>query len=340
MWVRGGRVPCQGVAWVGTARTHRRRSGEAGIATRVMHETLRRARERGQVVSALMPFRASFYEHFGYGLVERRVDWTVPLSVLPGGTTDGMRHYEPGRDFQAVNACRQRVAERGQCDMERPAALWELYHKRGEDGLEVVDRPDISGPVRGWMYFQHSHVDGQDVVRVIENGYEDVPALVRQLHFLASLRDQYGSALITVPADLPLNLLLRETQVPHRPVNHATSEARPYTRMQVRVLDHRRFIEAMHLPADVRGKVSVAVRETEGGVSRMWVEVSDGRARVLPTEGEADFECSDVTWASVVCGDVPASKAIELALARGTREGAAVLDLFDRGAAPFCMEYF
>ena len=340
MWVRGGRVPCQGVAWVGTVRTYRRRSGEAGIATRVMHETLRRARERGQVVSALMPFRASFYEHFGYGLVERRVDWTVPLSVLPSGTTDGMRHYEPGRDFQAVNACRQRVAERGQCDMERPAALWELYHKRAEDGLEVVDRPDVGGPVRGWMYFQHSHMNGEDVARVVENGYEDVPALLRQLHFLASLRDQYGSAVITLPADLPLNLLLRETQVPHRPVNHPTAEVRPYTRMQVRVLDHRRFIEAMHLPGDVMGKVSVAVRETEGVVTRMWVEVSDGRARVLPTEGEAEFECSDVVWASVVCGEVPGSKAIELGLARGTREGGAVLDVFARGAAPFCMEYF
>jgi hypothetical protein len=54
MWVRGGVVPCQGVAWVGTVKTARRGSklnNEPGIATRIMHETIRLARERKQVVS-------------------------------------------------------------------------------------------------------------------------------------------------------------------------------------------------------------------------------------------------------------------------------------------------
>ena len=63
MWVRGGgAIPCQGVAHVGTIKTHRRRSTDRspGIATAVMNETLRAARERNFVVSALMPFRGSF----------------------------------------------------------------------------------------------------------------------------------------------------------------------------------------------------------------------------------------------------------------------------------------
>jgi hypothetical protein len=145
---------------------------------------------------------------------------------------------------------------------------------------------------------------------------------------------------ITLPADVPLNLLLRETQVPHRPVNHPTAEARPYTRMQVRVLDHRRLIEAMHLPPEVRGKVSVAVHESEGHVSRMWVEVCDGRARVTPTEGTPEFECRDVTWASVVCGDLPATRALSMGLATGDANAGSILDCFGRGPAPFSLEYF
>src|SRR5437588_7044371 len=69
MWVRGSPLPCQGVAYVGTIRTRRRGSGVGkGIASMLMKETLRTARERKQVLSALMPFRASFYEHFGYGV--------------------------------------------------------------------------------------------------------------------------------------------------------------------------------------------------------------------------------------------------------------------------------
>src|SRR6185503_13598429 len=82
IWVRGAALPCQGVAYVGTIKTHRRggANGEKGVATQLMFETLRRARERREVVSALMPFRASFYEHFGYGLIERRHEWLVPLT--------------------------------------------------------------------------------------------------------------------------------------------------------------------------------------------------------------------------------------------------------------------
>src|SRR3954452_14697753 len=87
MWIRGACVPCQGVAYVGTVKTHRRggSKGERGIASQLMSEALRKARERGEVVSALMPFRASFYSHFGYGLAERRTEWVVPLFVLPHG---------------------------------------------------------------------------------------------------------------------------------------------------------------------------------------------------------------------------------------------------------------
>ena len=37
-----------------------------------------------------MPFRVSFYEHFGYGLVEQRDNWTVPISILPAGEFEGI----------------------------------------------------------------------------------------------------------------------------------------------------------------------------------------------------------------------------------------------------------
>src|SRR5262245_9895223 len=83
MWVRGGSVACQGVAYVGTVKTQRRRGAgeDVGIGTVAMREVLRAAREREAVVSALMPFRGSYYEHFGYGIVERRAQWTVPMSI-------------------------------------------------------------------------------------------------------------------------------------------------------------------------------------------------------------------------------------------------------------------
>jgi len=347
MWVRGAPLPCQGVAWVGAVKTERRRGAAPGttdaapgVATLVMRETLRKARERGEVLSALMPFRASFYEKFGYGLAERPVDWTLPMAVLPVGDCAGMRFHAP-EDVPAMHACRQRTVARGQCDIERPLHAWDRYLKWFDNGFVVVD-PDPAGPgLRGWLAFENVQEGTKDGVRVNEI-YFDTPAVLRrQLCFLATLRDQYAHAVLTLPADLPLNHLLRESQVPHRPVNHAHAEARPYTRMQVRVLDHRRFLEALLLPAHLRGMCTVAIRETEGDVCRLRLDLSDGHVTVAPATADPDLAITDRTWASIVTGDLPIRFAIEHGLVACSSPAALpLLEAFAAGPAPFCRDFF
>ena len=340
MWVREGAVPCQGVAWVGTIKTHRRRTeGQDGIATRVMRETLRMARERGQVVSALMPFRASFYEHFGYGLVERRNDWTIPLAILPKGDAGGIRFYRQD-DLTELVRFRQRVVERGQCDIERPRNAWEYALGLAEKGFVVVDRPEADGPVRGYLFFEHATVGNLDHLKVTQIAYEDIAALKRQLHFLASLRDQYAAAVITLPVDVPLNWLLRETQIPHRLVNHPAADLRQYTRMQLRVLDHKRLIEAMKFPSHMAGRVVVAVQEIEGHESRFAIEFSAGKAQVSASSAAPGLDCPDRIWAPIVCGELPATQAVELGLAAGDEKAAQLLGIFSIGPTPFTTEYF
>lgn len=342
MWVRGSPIPCQGVASVGTVKTHRRRSADGkGVATRIMHETLRVARERRQVVSALMPFRASFYEHFGYGLVERRCEWTVPLTVFPHGDFDGIRFYRED-DLPELIKFRQRTVERGQCDIERPEATWKYWLKaRAENGFVFIDRPVVAGPVRGYLAFEHKQIGTKDYLRVMQMSYEDVAALGRQLHFLSSLRDQYLTAIMLLPADFPLNWMLRETQLPHRLVNHAHAEARLDTRMQLRVLDHKRFLGALHLPSENRGRVVVSVAEGEGHESRFAVEIADGRAIASDSNATADISCPDRIWAAIACGDLPATRAVELGLANASDpRHAELLNVLADGPPPFSHEYF
>jgi predicted acetyltransferase len=367
MWVRGGAVWCQGVAYVGTVRTHRRGGGppagtpsptasagphtaapspagaaSPGVATQLMRELTRRARDREQAISALMPFRNSFYERFGYGVVERRHDWTVPTALLPAGDFDGYRHYRPA-DLEALAVCRQKQVCRGQCDLKRTKATWENLLKQSEEGFFLIDRPDEGGTVRGFVGFDTQvKPDGRWHLKVNDLGYEDPPALRRALALLASLKDQYATCGLSLPVDLPLNRLLRETQVPHRVVPHATADCRAYTRMQVRVLDHKAFLEAMTaLPPGGGGRAVVAVHETEGHESRFAVEIADGRAAVTPTTETAGFRCKDATWAAVACGDLPATRAAELGLATAeTPAAAAVLDALAAGPTPFCNEPF
>ena len=341
MWVRGAPVPCQGVAFVGTIKTHRRRThGGDGIATQLMRETLRMARQRQQVVSALMPFRASFYEHFGYGLVERRNEWTVPLSILPPGPSEGLRFYRSD-DMPELASFRQRAIERGQCEIERSAAAWEAQLKRADSGFAVVDRPKIDGPVRGYFWMEQTQAGGKNHLQVRDTIYEDPAGLKRQLHFLHTLRDQYSAAVLTLPSDLPLNHMLRETQLPHRPVEHPVAELRQSTRLQLRALDHKRMIEKMHLPSDRRGQAVVAVHETEGGNSKFGIALDEGRASVTASDESAAFVCSDRVWAAIVCGELPATRAVQWGLASAEHQSAAeLLDVFCEGPAPFCNEGF
>jgi predicted acetyltransferase len=342
MWVRGAAVACQGVASVGTIKTHRRRrAGSEGVATQIMWEALRRAREREQVVSALMPFRATFYEHFGYGLVERRCEWTAPLSILPTGDFEGMRFYRDD-DLPELVRFRQRIVERGQCDIERPDDVWKYWLKaRCEAGFVVIDRPLAGGPVHGYLAFEHQQMGTKDFLRVMQMSYDDIAALRRQLHFLSSLRDQYLTAVMLLPADLPLNWMLRETQLPHRLVNHPHAEARLDTRMQLRVLDHKRFLEALTLPTDSRGSITIAVIESEGHESRFRVEISEGRAVVAKSDATPEFTCPDRVWAAIACGDLAASRAVQLGLASATDlRQAEFLDVLGKGPLPFSHEYF
>jgi predicted acetyltransferase len=343
MWVRGGRLPCQGVAWVGTIKTHRRSGRDAGrgIASCIMPELLKRAREQGQVLTALMPFRASFYQHFGYGLAERRDEWTIPLPILPRGDSRGVR-FMTENDLPAVQACRQRADERGQCAIERTHQSWEWHARsRWGAGYRVVDQPVSGGAVQGWLDIVEINREGRKSLRIEDAAWDSHDGLLRLLHFVAGLRDQFGTMTMAFPADLPVNCLLREPQLPHRPVEHATASVVPQTRMQLRILDHKRYLEALHLPAELSGSATIAVGETEGTVSSFTIHLSDGRMKVTPGTEKPDLECTDHVWGSIATGHLPASTAAVLGLVK-VRENRALqtLSSLAHGAAPFCREYF
>jgi len=339
MWMRGSALSCQGVAWVGAIKTMRRKGGNGtpGIASAVMREMIRHARERGDVISALMPFRASYYEHFGYGIVERRCDWTVPIAALPAGPFDSIRFYEPG-DFQARVDCLDRINRSGQSAIDRSVDYWKLMEASPAEGFAVVDRDGVNGPVRSAMQLQHLQINSRDIAAVSEFFFEDAAALRRQLHFLASLKDQFGAVQLSLPADVPLNRMLNESQIPHRPVNHPVADFHPYTRMQVRILDHVKFLESLNVPAMICGSVNIAVHECEGHISRFRLEVDGGKISCSTGSAGAAFECPDRTWAGIATGDLKASDAVRFGLATG--EGGAILDVLADGPLPFTHERF
>lgn len=341
MWLHGASFACQGVAWVGTIKSHRRggSGNEKGIATQVMNEGLRLARERGEAISALMPFRATFYEHFGYGFAERRTEWTLPANVCPAGNFDSLR-FMTESDHAAMAECRNRVARAGNADMERSADGWNRHFKTYADAMFIVDRPTKDGPVHGWLAIVAESRDGKSAALVVDREHDSIDALKRQLRFLASLKDQHSVASIHLPGDIPLHLILRETQLPHRLVEHAVAAARPYTRMQIRVLDHKKVLERIHWPMETKGKFGVSIKECEGEISRLTIDINNGRATVSAGSTD-DVQLSDVHWAEIISGYISATELAKLGLIKSNKPQALkILDSLSTGSAPFCMEYF
>jgi predicted acetyltransferase len=236
---------------------------------------------------------------------------------------------------------KRKAEARGQGEIERSAGYWaDYFERRVEDGFVVVD-PKPEGGLRGWILFKHENIGGQDVLRVVDLIYDDAEALRRQLAFLGSMRDQYSAALLMLPADLQVNWMLKETQVPHRPVTHAAAEVKVHTRMQARVLDHLRLIESMKLPGRWKGTAVVEVRETEGHSSRFKIDIAEGRASARASSAAADVVCSDRTWAGIVFGDLPAEVAARMELIDVARPGAVeCLNAFADGPPPFCTDGF
>jgi len=341
MWVRGSAVSCQGVAYVGTIKSARRRGRtDPGVGSEVMREVLRIGRERQQVVSALMPFRASFYEHFGYGLVERRADWTIPLSVLPAADCGGWRISSPA-DRTAQMDQWQRSVEDGQCDIERSAARWKNREVNEEDGMIFIDRESDSQPARASAFVMQESAGGRNILKIQEWSVDSSAAFARMLSFFGTMRDQFSTLSIVAPADWQINRLLAESQIPHRPVEHATATACVHTRMQVRILDHRKYLESLRWPMAARERATISVAECEGTISRFTVEVDSGRAQVTEARGEADFECADRQWAGIATGDFSASQAVRSGLIRvNSPKALELLDALSIGPVPCCRESF
>lgn len=78
-WISGAEVPSMGLGTVAISPTHRQR----GIAGRLVESAILAARERGDLISSLYPFRVAFYGRSGYGLAGEAHQYHVPPAALP-----------------------------------------------------------------------------------------------------------------------------------------------------------------------------------------------------------------------------------------------------------------
>ena len=151
-WIGGVDMRVMGLGGVAIAPTHRKR----GMATRMLTAGFEHARERGDVGSALFPFRAAFYEGLGYGLAGEAHQYQLPPMLLPDDKEHRMRvRLVDGDDDEAAMRAVYREAARnlqtGQ--LERTERTWRKSW--GRDDQAAVLYWGESGEAEGYAIVRY-----------------------------------------------------------------------------------------------------------------------------------------------------------------------------------------
>lgn len=350
----GAALAMMGLAAVAVAPHARRR----GLGARLCGAALEEARERGDALSTLYPFRPDYYERLGWGLAGRLLRHRFRTAALADHEA-GVR-VRPARlpdDADAVAACYTRVAARSNGPIARDGRIWG-YRLAGEElGVAPLDATAArAGALRRnqrLVVYDHGGVAGYAILRYapgrspeentlhVRELVADSPAAYDGLlAHLAAQRDQWPRALHFARPDERFGDRLSDPRPPG--FRAARSLYFPTAGVvrgpMLRVLDAAAVLAARPLfprgardrPATLR--ISVRDRElpgNEGPWRVRWDPARDPRQEVerSGTAGAADaaLETDASTFARVVAGDLPPSDAARLGRAVVTGD-AALLD--------------
>jgi predicted acetyltransferase len=191
-YVGGTALATMGLGTVAISPTHRRR----GLARQLVAAGFREARERGDVASALYPFRTSFYRDLGYGMAGEVHQFGFPPRALPDDPgRERVRLVESDEDRAEVAGLYARWAPHQTGQLRRTDRAWEPVWQQGTRH-GVVYR-DEAGRAGGYLIFRY-HGDAQRggrVVEVEEIAWTERAARLALYGWLASLSDQWDTIL-------------------------------------------------------------------------------------------------------------------------------------------------
>lgn len=211
-WIGGQSLPVAGVGMVTVSPAHRKR----GVAAELMIKALHSARERGDVASALYPFRISFYQKLGYGHAGSALQYQVPPAALPDSperTQVELLDDDHGR--REALELYQRWARTQTGQLERGERLWTLLCTAPDRAL--VGYRTRAGVLEGYalVVYRTDLPRGQRYLEVDELVWTS-PASERGLYgWLGSLGDQWEQVLLRALPSQHLGDWIREPRLPH-----------------------------------------------------------------------------------------------------------------------------
>jgi predicted acetyltransferase len=214
-WIGGVEFPCAGIGTVAVSPAHRRRK----VGAELVAAALEHAAQRGDIVSALYPFRVSFYQSLGYGQAGEAHQYQVPPRMLPDAPERErveLLEDEGGR-AEALGFYNQWAAtQNGQ--LTRNPRMWAehvMKHDRALAGYR-----DERGALRGYalaLYRADLPPAGR-YLEVDEMAWTTPDARRGLMAWIASLGDQWNQVLVR---GLPSQRLADWIREPRLPVGSA-----------------------------------------------------------------------------------------------------------------------
>jgi predicted acetyltransferase len=214
-WIAGELMECAGIGSVAASPTHRRR----GIGAELVTEALRAAHERGDVLSALYPFRTSFYQQLGYGHSGEVMQYQIAPGLLPDAPERlRVETLDSGTMRAEALALYGRWARTQNGQLERGERLWRQLTS-GADTVLVGYRAG-SGELEGYALagYRTDLPAPQRCVEIDELVWTSPDAQRGLLGWIASLGDQWPYAVVRA---LPAHRLLDRVREPRLPAGSA-----------------------------------------------------------------------------------------------------------------------
>jgi predicted acetyltransferase len=316
-WIAGEPVAVAGVGTVAISPVQRKHRIGAALVTMALRE----ARARGDVASALYPFRASFYRKLGYGQAGEVLQYQVPPAVLPDSVERSrIELVETDRAQAEVLALYNRWAKLQTGQMERGEPLWQRLCMAPDRAL--VAYRAAGGALEGYarVTYRTDLPLPQRYLEVEELAWLSAPARQALYGWLASLDDQWPQLLIRALPSHRFGDWLREPRLPHGAAPSWGLWAPAATLLlgpMFRLLDVRAAWEHRRIAAGPPLAVAVEVTDTQlpenGG--RWRIALDAGRAAVeRDREADVTLRLDIATLSRLFIASLAPSAALEAGL--------------------------
>jgi predicted acetyltransferase len=324
--MHGAAYGMMGLAAVAVDETARRR----GVGRELCEHAIRIARDRGDTLSVLYPFRPAFYHALGWGLVGELHTYRFrPESLLARGSGDVRR--ATADDSAAIAACYAEVAHAGNGMIRRTPRIWRLHLDTDVTTTYVTGEDDVAGYII--VRFGRSGSPDERPMYVRELVASDASAYETLLGWIAAQRDAWRAVIYEATPDEHFAHRLADPRPPgfHNTRNLWAPIARVVRGPMLRVLDLPRALEERRRwGASVPLRFGLAIEDglVPENAGPFVVEFDGCRATVTRGSAAPLLRTTAPAFAQVFAGELRVVEALRLGVAEAEGDVGTIDALF------------